>query len=115
MEFTHYYGRHKRKNNAVLQSNVVQTKSKKYQFRADTELINDKCIDITSREMIPQDFEQIHKYRLQVTYYNDWDILINEERAYGFNDDDFINDLITFSKEHPLFKQTEIEFTEEEA
>lgn len=41
MEFTHYYGRHKRKNNAVLQSNVVQTKSKKYQFRADTELIKD--------------------------------------------------------------------------
>lgn len=41
MDFTHYYGRHKRKNNIVLQNNVVQTKTKKYQFRADIELIRD--------------------------------------------------------------------------
>jgi len=77
--------------------------------------VSDKCIDITSREMIPQDFEQLHKYRLQVSYYNDWDILIDEERACGFNDDDFINELITFSKVHPLLKQKEIEFSEKEA
>lgn len=41
MEFTHYYGRHKRKNNIVLQPSVVQIKTKKYQFRADIELIKD--------------------------------------------------------------------------
>ena len=37
-DFTHYYGRHKRKNRVVLQKNVVQ---KKYQFRADSELTED--------------------------------------------------------------------------
>ena len=41
MDFTHYYGKHKRKNNTVLKSNVVQTKTKKYQFRADIELMKD--------------------------------------------------------------------------
>ena len=41
MDFTHYYGKHKRKNNTVLQTNVVQPKGKKYQFRADIELTKD--------------------------------------------------------------------------
>ncbi len=37
MEFTHYYGRHKRKNRLVLQTNVIR-KGKTFQFRADDEL-----------------------------------------------------------------------------
>lgn len=37
MEFTHYYGRHKRKNSLVLPSNVEQ-KGESYHFRANGEL-----------------------------------------------------------------------------
>lgn len=37
MEFTHYYGRHKRENGLVLPMNVIQ-KGKTFQFRADNEL-----------------------------------------------------------------------------
>ncbi len=48
-DFTHYYGRHKRKDGYVLQSDVVQTKTKKYQFRADIELI--KYIENFKKEM----------------------------------------------------------------
>lgn len=41
MDFNYYYGRHKHKNNVVLQPSVVQPRGKKYQFRADTELTKD--------------------------------------------------------------------------
>jgi len=37
LEFTHYYGKHKRHSNYVLQSDVIQ-KGKTFQFRADNEL-----------------------------------------------------------------------------
>lgn len=49
MDFTHYYGNHKRNRNIVLQSDVVQNLGKKYQFRADVELIKD--IEAFKKEM----------------------------------------------------------------
>jgi len=57
LDFTHYYGKHKRKNNIVLQSNVVQTKIKKYQFRADIELVKD--IENFKKEMNQSDSKVI--------------------------------------------------------
>ena len=74
--------------------------------------VGDKCIDITSREMIEKDYETIHKYRLSVMYYHDWQHLIADEIADGFNDDNFLNELKRFSEKHPLRGQKEIKFQE---
>lgn len=37
MEFTHYYGKHKRETGLVIPTNVIQ-KGKTFQFRANNEL-----------------------------------------------------------------------------
>jgi predicted DNA-binding protein len=48
MDFDYYYGKHKRKNNLVLPTNVEQ-KGSSYHFRADKELSNK--INALSKEL----------------------------------------------------------------
>lgn len=40
MEFTRYYGKHKRQNDCVIQTSVLQEKGKTLQIRIDSELNN---------------------------------------------------------------------------
>ena len=40
MEFTRYYGKHKRQNDCVIQTSVLQEKGKTLQIRIDAELNN---------------------------------------------------------------------------
>lgn len=56
LEFTHYYGKHKRRNNYVLQKNTTH-KSKTFQFRADNELKN--YIQNLSKELNQSDSKTI--------------------------------------------------------
>jgi len=70
------------------------------------------CLDITSRNFIPKDAETIHPYRLQAMFYHNWDDVINDEKLYGLDNEEFIDELISFSKKHPLKGQTEIDLQE---
>ena len=49
MKFTHYYGKHKRQNDCVIQTDRVQNKGKTLQIRIDNELNN--ALDSLSKEL----------------------------------------------------------------